>query len=470
MTEVAANPRRWPWRLPVAFVLLTLIALVAVPWAVQRRVGQVRDEIVSSEPARTLVLQWQFDMVMEMDAVSELLLTGDSSQLATYDRVTRAERRVHEELLPLARDLGPQVLERFTEARTLAEQWHSRIEDIDMLRERTGRRRLMQDPIERGLFEDVLGAIAAVDSAIIRDTERARIEIEGAEKTGLMLTQALGALALLSALALFMLEARVRRFAEQAELRRQEAANALAETARTTEARRRLMRGVTHDVKNPLGAARGYTELLTMGVKGPLTPEQLPLVEGAQRSIDSALAIIADLLDFARVDSQGMAVTHVETDLSAVVHEAVADYRAQAETAEHAIEAVTGEGSVVAFTDPRRVRQVLDNLISNAIKYTPPPGRIVVRLVARVEPTPLGTPTCAIEVSDTGPGIPPERRESVIDEVTRLDEGSPTKGHGLGLAIARGVSRLLGGDLTIADTTPGATFVFLLPLDRRGPL
>ena len=470
MSRVTKTPRRWPWHLPVGFVLLTLIALVAVPWAVQRRVGQLRDQIISSEPARTLVLQWQFDLVLEMDAVSELLLTGDSTQLTTYNQVTRAERSVHEDLLPFARGLGSEVLERFTEARTLSEQWHTRIEDVDLLRERTGGRRLMQEPIERGLFEDVLAAVGAVDSAIVRATERTRQKIQGAERTGLILTQVLGALALLAALALFKLEARVRRFAEQAEVRRQEAADALAETARTTEARTRLLRGVTHDVKNPLGAARGYTELLAMGVKGPLAPDQVPLVEGAQRSIDSALAIIADLLDFARVDSGGMAVNHVEIDLSAIVREAVADYHAQAETAGHAIDAETGEGSVVAFTDPLRVRQVLDNLISNAIKYTPPPGRIVVRLVARVEPSALGTPACAIEVSDTGPGIPRDRRESVFDEFTRLHEGSPTKGHGLGLAIARGVSRLLGGELTIADTTSGATFVFLLPLDRRGPL
>jgi signal transduction histidine kinase len=468
--SITAKSRRWPWRLPVAFVLLTLVALVAVPWAVQRRVGHVRDQIVSSEPARTLVLEWQFDMVREMDAVSELTLTGDSSQLKTYDRVTRAERRVHEQLLPLARDLGPEVLEHFTEARTLAEQWHSRVENIDLLRERTGRRRLMQDPVERSLFEEVLGGIAAVDSAIIRDTERARLEIESAERAGLIFTQVLGALALLAALALFMLEARVRRFAEQAEVRRQEAAHALAESARTTEARTRLMRGVTHDVKNPLGAARGYTELLAMGVKGPLTPEQVPLVEGAQRSIDSALAIIADLLDFARVDSGGMAVNHVEVDLGVIVREAVTDYRAQAATTGHAIEAEAAEGNVVAFTDPLRVRQVLDNLISNAIKYTPPPGRIAVRLVPRVESPPLDTPACAIEVSDTGPGVPPDRREAVFEEFTRLDEGSAAKGHGLGLAIARGVARLLGGELSIADTTPGATFVFLIPLDRRGPL
>ena len=448
--------RRWPWRLPVGFVLLTLIALVAVPWAVQQRVAHLRDAIVGSEPARTLVLEWQFDLVLEMDAVSEMLLTGDSVQLATYARVTREERNVHEELLPLARGLGSDVLEKFTEARTLAEQWHARIDDIELLRQRTAGRRLRQHPVERSLFEDVLGAVAAVDSAIVRQTARSREEIGRAERAGLVTTQVLGALALLSAIALFMLEARVRRFAEQAERRREEAAAALAETARSTEARNRLLRGITHDVKNPLGAARGYAELLAMGVKAPLAPEQLPLVQGVERSIDSALAIIADLLDLARVDSGGMTVNRVEVDLSELVHDAVTDFHAQAESTGHRIEAAA-RANVVVFTDPLRVRQVLDNLISNAIKYTPPPGQIRVSVQ-------LGS-AATIEVSDTGPGIPADRREAVFDEFMRLDERTTAKGHGLGLAIARGVARLLGGDLSIADTaTPGATFVLSLPI------
>jgi signal transduction histidine kinase len=453
---------RWPWRLPVAFVLLTLIALLAVPWAVQRRVRNLRAEVVHSEPARTLIMQWQFDLVLEMDAVSELLLMGDSTQLSTYNAVTGAERFVHEELLPLARDLGPGVLERFTEARTLSEQWHARVEDIEALRERTGRRRLMQHPVERRLFEDVLRGVAGVDSAIVRETARARADIEDAERTGLAMTQILGALALFAAIALFMLEARVRRFAQQAEQGRKEAAAALAETARTTEARNRLLRGITHDVKNPLGAALGYAELLAMGVRAPLVPEQIPLVQGVERSISSALSIIADLLDLARVDSGAMAVKREKTDLNAIAAEAAADNRARAETVGHIIDVETDQECVVV-TDALRVRQVLDNLISNAIKYTPPPGRIVIRVIRNAEQSVLQGPAAAIEVCDNGPGIPIDLRGVVFDEFTRIDERSATKGHGLGLAIARGVSRLLGGDLTIADSEQGARFVLWLP-------
>ncbi|HSL68769.1 MAG TPA: ATP-binding protein, partial [Longimicrobiales bacterium] len=72
-----------------------------------------------------------------------------------------------------------------------------------------------------------------------------------------------------------------------------------------------------------------------------------------------------------------------------------------------------------------------------------------------------------IRVSDTGPGIPPDQREAIFDEFRRLDESSSTKGHGLGLAVARGLARQLDGDLVVADSTQGAEFVLRLP--RRRP-
>src|SRR5690606_20576380 len=123
------------------------------------------------------------------------------------------------------------------------------------------------------------------------------------ERTGLTLTVILGFLALVAAAAVLAIHARVRSLAATAERQRLETAEALAEAERQAEARTRLMRGITHDVKNPLGAAKGYAELLGMEIKGPLAPEQKPLVEGIERSIDSALAIIADLLDLARADA-----------------------------------------------------------------------------------------------------------------------------------------------------------------------
>ncbi|MBR9988608.1 MAG: HAMP domain-containing histidine kinase, partial [Gemmatimonadetes bacterium] len=352
--------------------------------------------------------------------------------------------------------LGPHVVQRLLEARGLADRWHGRVQtdDAGPRDEAAGR-----VPRERQLFAQVMTAVAALDSTIVQETLSVRTEIVAAESTGLRITLGLGLLALAAGIAVLALQARVRNSAEEAERRRVVAAEALTESAQVAEARARLLRGITHDVKNPLGAAKGYAELLSMGIKAPLDPAQIPLVEGIGRSIDTALAIIADLLDLSRVDSVGISVKRVETDLNDIVREAMEDHRAAAESAGHRMDAELAGGPVLAYTDPGRVRQVLDNLLSNAIKYTPPPGTITVRAGSydgARPPAPGAWST--IIVCDTGPGIPVEQREAVVDEFTRIDEGS-AKGHGLGLAIARGLARQLGGDLTIAGSGPGATFV-----------
>ncbi len=448
----------------VAFVLLTLIALVLVPWFVQRRVLELRSGIQASEPARTLIMQWQFNLVREMSALNELLLSGDTGQAIVFGAALATEERVHVQVAPLIERLGPRVLEPYVHARTLARQWHARVDDEQVARQRAQGVGLSEVRRERQLFGEVLRAAAAVDSAIIATTAEKRAQIGAAERTGFRITLLLGALAILSAGAVLALLMRTRRFAEEAERRRQEADAALAESARAAQARTRLLRGITHDVKNPLGAAKGYAELLSMGVKAPVATEQVPLLEGIQRSIDSALAIIADLLDFARSESGGVRMHRVQVDLNRLVREAESDYRGAAENAGHELVAVTADEPLIAHTDPVRVRQILDNLLSNALKYTPAPGQV--RVNARMQREEDGERPGAwamLEVADNGPGIPAEHRELVFDEFSRLEENSPVKGHGLGLPIALNLARQLGGDLTIADTQGGATFVLSIP-------
>lgn len=469
LSEDFQDPLRgWHSYAAVAFVVATLVALVLVPWAVQRRVDAVRAEIQASEPARTLVMRWQFNLVREMAALSELLLSGDTAQSRTYLAAWTAERTIYQQVEPLAEQMGPPVVAAFVEARTLALQWHDRVRQDELAQLHAEGAPALEIPRERELFEDVLRAVAGVDSAIMRETAEARSRIVTAEIEGLRWTLILGMLALISALAVFALHGRVRRFAAEAERRRAESAAALAETARAAEQRTRLLRGITHDVKNPLGAAQGYAELLALGVKAPLAPEQAPLVAGVERSIASALAIIADLLDMARLEGGGVTMKRTRVDLNELVRAAVEDYRASADTSGHALTFEPASAQLTAHTDPQRIRQVIDNLLSNALKYTPAPGRITARVAqGRAESAPRAGEWATIEVSDTGPGIPPEHREEVFDEFARLDDSSPTRGHGLGLSIARGMSRQLGGDLTIADAGPGATFVLWIPQDER---
>jgi signal transduction histidine kinase len=455
---------RWQWAAALAFIILTLAALILIPVFVQRRVDQQRERIEDSEPARTLLMGLQFNLVREISTMNQFVATRDSAYVRTFRSARAAERDIWMELEPLARSLGPAVLEKFVRARTIAELWHERLNEDELIRRgMQGMSLLVADDV-RQRFEQVLWATDQLDSSILAETRTTRAKIERAEESGILFTAISGLLALLAASVAAALVRRVRRLAAEAERRRAEATAALAESARAADARQRLLRGVTHDVKNPLGAARGYADLLVMGVKGPLNADQEKLVAGMERSINGALAIISDLLDLSRADSGAMQIERVPADLAEIARQAVDDHRAAAQAVGHEITFAGKADRAAVITDPLRVRQVLDNLISNAIKYTPAPGRITVQAEPNAPDAPFARRSVALRVTDNGPGIPAEQRERIFDEFTRLDDHGAAQGHGLGLAIARRMSRVLGGELALADRDgAGSTFVLWLP-------
>ncbi|HEX6070185.1 MAG TPA: HAMP domain-containing sensor histidine kinase [Longimicrobiaceae bacterium] len=462
----AASERSLLGLFAVAFVFLTLVAVLAVPLLVGRQVEVLRQTIEAAEPARREVNRLQFSLARQMVALSELLITQDDGAAVAFREAREDEEEVFEALAPYAAELGPEVVERFGEVRVLADRWHSRAADEDVFEERT--EALDATPVPRGrqVFEELLDATASLDSLIQHQTVQPRDLITRAERTGLIVTGVLALLAVAAAGVVVALAIRAQRLAEISRTRRQLAEAALEETARAHRARERLLRGITHDVKNPLGVAKGYAELLEMGVKAPMLPQQAPLVEGLQRAIESALAIIADLLDVARADSGGLSMQPTRVELHSVLAIAVEDHRASAETAGHTLEIEPADEPLTIETDPLRVRQIVDNLLSNAVKYTPRPGRIMVR-AERVDGNgDSGGGWVAVHVSDTGPGIPPRMRERIFDEFVRLDEKAQADGHGLGLTIARRIARLLAGDLTVDDADGGgADFVLWLPCD-----
>lgn len=458
-----AGDSPWLWGAAWLFIIVTLAALVLIPVAVQHVVDSHRSQIEASEPARTLVMGLRFDLLRERFALSDYARTGEAAHAEEFRAARNQERRDFELLEPLARDLGGNVVSYFEKARGAINIWHHQLHDDELTARGPAAVAMVETPQMRELFREVLLTTSELDSVIVRTTEQVRANIGRSERIGLLLTFVTGSLALLAAATVGWLVWRMRRLADETERRRQQAAEALAESARSAEARTRLLQGITHDVKNPLGAAKGYGELLGMEVKGPLDAEQHRLLEGMQRSIDNALAIISELLDLARADSGGISVQRVDIDLRQLVREAVEDHRAAAQNAGHDVHFDGGKGELRIYTDPVRVRQVLDNLISNAIKYTPAPGNIVVR-TEQVRGLHDGRAEMAVLVSDTGPGIPFDKRELIFNEFTRLEDAGELKGHGLGLAIARRVARIIGGELAVADSDgPGATFVLTLP-------
>lgn len=232
------------------------------------------------------------------------------------------------------------------------------------------------------------------------------------------------------------------------------------------ENKSRLIRGFSHDLKNPLGALIGHAELLTAGIKGDLTPEQRESIERMRDAANSMLAQIEDLVELSRAEAGQLPLEHEPTDVAQLVREAVQEYGAETEAAGHTLELHLPDTLPEIVTDPQRVRQILGNLLSNAIKYTPRGGRVTVTVEERPQGGPGKGPWITIAVTDTGPGIPEDKQEALFTEFTRLDPESG-RGSGLGLAISRNIARLLGGDITVRSAPDkGSTFTLWLPVTR----
>lgn len=252
----------------------------------------------------------------------------------------------------------------------------------------------------------------------------------------------------------------------------EEAERRTQELQKVMDSRSRLMRGFSHDVKNPLGAADGFLQLLEDGIFGPLTDEQLPKLARARRALRSALELIDDLLDFARAESGQLDIKAAPTDVREAAREMTEDYMARAEEKGLSLTLDVPDRFPVIDSDPARVRQVAANLLSNAVKYTPSGGSIVVRVAAE---GPGGDP-CHVDdathvflaVSDTGPGIPEDKRSLLFEEFTRLDPDT-SDGAGVGLAISRRIAHALGGEIDVeSEVGRGSTFTLRLPLHRPG--
>jgi signal transduction histidine kinase len=236
------------------------------------------------------------------------------------------------------------------------------------------------------------------------------------------------------------------------------------ELEQVLQSRSRLMRGFSHDVKNPLGAADGYAELLTEGVYGELSGDQRESVKRLRDCIRGALALIDDLHELARVEAGALAVTRAPVDLELLVERLGEEYGAAARASGLSLEIILDTGPFVVVTSDVRVRQIVSNLLSNAIKYTDD-GGVTLRLGRRTDGGSADERRwVAIAVSDTGPGIPADKLGLIFQEFSRLNEHGK-RGAGLGLAISRLLAQALGGYIAVeSELGRGSTFTLWLPM------
>src|SRR5512134_2061383 len=223
----------------------------------------------------------------------------------------------------------------------------------------------------------------------------------------------------------------------------------------------RFLRHLSHDLKTPLAALREGAELLNDQVAGPLAPPQRAVVSIMRDNSVKLQRLIEELLDYQRALHAAASLEVKSIALESLVEEAVKPHElaARAKSLRLAIEA---EPAMVE-ADPEKLRSIVDNLVSNAVNFTPPGGTVTVsaRAVAG---------EAIIEVLDTGPGVPQEERESIFNLFFRgrrsesaTASGGRVKGTGLGLAIARELVEAHGGRIAVLGGEAGGHFRVTLP-------
>jgi signal transduction histidine kinase len=246
---------------------------------------------------------------------------------------------------------------------------------------------------------------------------------------------------------------------EEAERRR-------VDLERVTESRTRLIRGFSHDLKNPLNAADGYLALLSAEFSEGLDEKQLAFVSRVRSLLRVGIGLIEDLGELHQVEAGQIPIRPVAVEMIDLVHELVEAYRPQAELKGLTLSLHHPERVPVIESDGSRIRQILGNLLSNAVKYTRRGG---IRVTLHVpEDASGGSPEwVAVQVADTGPGIPRDKQELVFREFTRVaPEGS--RGAGLGLAISQRIAEALLGRLTVeSEVGKGSVFTLWLPCVRQ---
>ncbi len=298
-----------------------------------------------------------------------------------------------------------------------------------------------------------------------------------------------------------------------ARMRRRAAARATelerlsAELIRANRAKSEFLANVSHELRTPLNAVVGFTELMQDGVYGELTAQQVNPVQRIASAATHLRHIVDQILDLAKIAAGRLEVHAESVALQPFVLDVVGEIESLVQDKGLALSIGVPVSLPRLRSDPLHVRQVLVNLLGNAVKFTPTGGRVVVRAslvearvgeppfarpghgasepartgVRRLLPTrpaaessdpaggPAVVPWIALQVRDTGVGVRPADQARIFDEFEQL--GSRTgdgaeRGTGLGLAISRRLAHLLGGELTL-ESLPGegSTFTLWLPVD-----
>jgi signal transduction histidine kinase len=232
------------------------------------------------------------------------------------------------------------------------------------------------------------------------------------------------------------------------------------EADEANRAKTEFLTAMSHELRTPLNAIAGYVDLLSLGIHGPVNTEQTNALERVRRNQRHLLGLITDILNFARIETGKLEFHQEAVSLAEVLSGAEAMIEPQMRAAGLTYVCSPGEPELRVWADRERTEQILLNLLTNAVKFTPSGGRVDVSATAsggRVE----------IRVRDTGRGIPADKIQKIFDPFVQVDRErteSSVQGIGLGLSICRGLAEQMGGAVDVEDAGGGgSTFVLVLP-------
>jgi signal transduction histidine kinase len=255
-----------------------------------------------------------------------------------------------------------------------------------------------------------------------------------------------------------------------------------SELLRASRMKNEFLANVSHELRTPLNAIVGFVDLLREGVYGELAPRQIKPVERIEASANHLRHLVDQILDLAKM-AAGRLDVHTEVlDIRPFILDVASEMESLVNEKSLSLSLTMGSALPRIRTDPTHLRQILVNLVGNAIKYTDK-GTIIVRTraISREEAVTLGMPDSLssidlpggmlllLQVTDPGIGIAPADQERIFEEFEQVGAGPRTdsvnRGTGLGLAISRRLARLLGGDMSlVSQPGEGSTFSLWLPI------
>jgi signal transduction histidine kinase/CheY-like chemotaxis protein len=232
-----------------------------------------------------------------------------------------------------------------------------------------------------------------------------------------------------------------------------------------TKAKDQFLAVMSHELRTPINAVMGYSDLLDLGVKGDLNPDQRGMISRIRDTSRHLLGLINEVLDLAKIGAGRIDLVMAELDVGEVIDRAAQQIMPLANSKQLSLRVEDiARDEVLVVADETRLTQIIINLLSNAVKFTSTGGVTVSAALAEEK--------VEIRVRDTGPGIADDQRERIFEEFYQVEGGlaRASGGTGLGLAIARRFARLMGGDIVVeSEMGVGSEFIVTLPSARAQP-